>query len=207
MKSDAGIILSEKAASLYMWYLADSISKESDKTTITDVQSPDFNHIQQYLKGISQEQSNTLKWTTHLPLPSSLSEIPISEIIEFRNTESNIELRNEFHKAIQNLEVLKTDTLNEMSIRDINKHLYDVKKQYSSAIKNKFAFVIGMYFLKDFGLEKLPEGLSELMFANNNFELTQTNPLSFKGYRTNNKAIDYITHVNNFNSKYYYQNI
>lgn len=100
-KCDKGIRLSEDLAFLYMTYLAIEIGKERNLPIITDYQKYDrIKNTFTYGHRQKETAENAARYLIKLAIPSTLSEIPLTEIIRLRESKDYLTLLRAFNREL-----------------------------------------------------------------------------------------------------------
>jgi len=91
LKTDGGILTTEKLAFIYMTCLADEIAYEEGKSIITDDSRFDsFLNYQRLRSAMVYQRQNVAQGIVSLTVPRNLSEISFSRLIEFRNSRRDL---------------------------------------------------------------------------------------------------------------------
>lgn len=125
-ETNGGILLSKELAEFFMTYLADEMAFDLKTSPITD--NPNLDRLSSYLRVRGNEEllqaANTV---INISLPTTLSQLDIQKLIEFRNDTSIQDLRKSFNKElndyIENIE-------NEFDITEFAKHLEKTNKEF-----------------------------------------------------------------------------
>jgi len=107
-----GIILSEELAFIFMTFLAEEIAFEEGKSIITDNNT--FNNFLNYRRTIPRatfDRQNFAQGVLSLTLPRNIAEIPIANLIRFRNRnrERIRAFNTEFDNSINNVQQGKSE--------------------------------------------------------------------------------------------------
>jgi hypothetical protein len=216
MKTENGLNISPELASQYMTLLANIIASNRNIPTVTDKKMPvNFSSMNRNVnREINRDKRViTLSNEVDIFLPRNIDEISIEEIIKFRNDPENSRNLTEFHNAIEDMNNLTGSNLSDNEMLNLKKNLFDAKKQYKSKLATQFTMgagsALGIYQLisgdapyLDFFKEVLGLGvISGVRCAYGNLN----------GYRTTNKAIGYLSDIENLTGKskgrrYLYQN-
>lgn len=102
-RNDEGLILPKELAFLFMTYLAKEISYERNGSIITDnIEFDNYTNYSRVHNQMDRRRNKFMKGIINLLIPANISEIPISELIEFRNANRN--RIQAFNNQIENVE-------------------------------------------------------------------------------------------------------
>lgn len=213
MNTENGLNLSPDLASQYMTLLANSIAENSNIPTITDKKmSVNFTNLNRNINRENRyNRLMTLSNELEIFLPRNIDEINIEELIEFRNNPKNRRTLNELHNAIEDMNNI-TEYNSENDMLYLKKNLYDAKKKYKSDLASQFTLgagsALGIYQLVN-GDAPFLDFLREVLGLGviSGVRCTYGN---INSYRTINKAIGYLSDVENLTrrrgSRFLYQN-
>jgi hypothetical protein len=216
LKTENGLNVNPELASQYMTLLANIIAGNRNIPTITDKKMPvNFSSMNMHVSREINRYNRviTLSNEVEIFLPRNIEEISIEEIIEFRNNPENSRNLTEFHNAIENMNNITENNLSDNDMLNLKKNLFDAKKQYKSKLASQFTVGAGSAL----GIYQLISGDAQYLdFLREVLGLGVINGIrcvygNLNGYRTTNKAIGYLSDVENLTKRskerrYLYQN-
>ncbi|BCB02145.1 hypothetical protein [Bacillus sp. KH172YL63] len=206
MKTENGLNVNPDLASQYMTLLANIIAGNRNIPTITDKKMPvDFLSMNRNVNKEINRDNRVLTLSNEIEifLPRNIEEISIEEIIEFRNNPENSRNLTELHNAIKDMNNLTENIFSDNEMLNLKKNLFDAKKQYKSKLASQFTVGAGSAF----GIYQLISG--EAPYLDFITEVLGLGVISgvrcvygnLNGYRTTNKAIGYLSDIENLTKR------
>lgn len=206
LKTENGLNVNPELASQYMTLLANIIAGKRNIPTITDKKMPvNFTSMNRNVNREINRDNRVMTLTNEVEifLPRNIEEISIEEIIEFRNHPENIRNLNELHNAIEDMNNLTENNFSDNEMLNLKKNLYEAKKQYKSKLASQFTVGAGSAL----GIYQLISGdAPDLDFLREVLGLGVINGIrcaygNLNGYRTTNKAIGYLSDIENLTKR------
>jgi len=166
-ETNHGIYMSRELASIYMTILAQKISDRLDIPPITDDQRADaFAVFTQKTTPVDPDSLTIGRTIVQMAVPERLSDIPVSQIIEFRNGKSFKARLHAFHHELQrHIDSVENGTATGNFFRTRGTALSDISDELASLGGRTVPVLVGIWLLLRAAEPALPDVAKQIAAA------------------------------------------